>query len=930
VALERWAARPWLLPAILGLGLLLRVLHLFALSRSPFFEALIMDARAYDEWGQRIAAGEWIGRSAFWVDPLYAYVLGLLYRVLGHDLLLPRLLNVAFGLATALLVARIAESVWRSRAAALIAALLFVLFVPGIYFEGHIEKTALSVLLVALGVTLFLRGSLRDVVAAGIVTGLATLARGNSLAFVPIGALALALGWDSERDAEQSRRELRLRRAGAFVLGALPVIALATLHNYRASGELVPTTTNLGVNLYLGNHPGNVHGYYTPPPFLTPATGAEVPDFRAEATRRTGHDPSDAELSAYWTSETWQALKNEPGAAVTRTFSKLWLVFHNQEIADSEHISIVADWSPVLRLPIVWFGQLLPLAVLGAVVGWRSRKVRMLVTVAAVYVVSLLPFFVMARLRVQLVPLMAVLGSGALLWLAASVREHRRRELVGAGVLLTVIAFISLYQPEFIAKQRQTSTAITWNNLGATFLDQRRQEDAIRAYERAVSIDAAGVPAALRTLGELYLQRDDFARAESAMKRVLELRPASNLGRQALVRLYEAMSRDERHRNDESVKARLAEAYRAVGRSADASARSPAELARQARELSGQGRQREAISMLEQAMRTGPYDEGARYLLGELMEKHAPPGEMVAFWSQAVASDPKPQTSHYFWAVGLERQGNLDGALKELAIACEVDPAHEMSENRQGTVLERQGKLADALAHYRRAVDIFPEFRNAHENAARVLALLGRHAEARKHEQLAQSSNPNTPRRFVYWARFLSREGRIDAAIAELERALAANPGDVEARELLAEVRPRATPEASGSAISEAQRARLLEILRKEPRGTPIWLAAFEADARGRALGAALAKAFQDAGWTLRKQNIAFRIKAGIHLFAAEETPPRYVVTAYEALVAAGLKPMVYRGYRAHYERMTRERPGYQGLPMTAEQTYVVAVGPVP
>ena len=141
---------------MLALALALRVAHLLWFRASPFFATLTLDARYYDEWARRIADGVWIGRDAFWVDPLYAYVLSFVYRLGGHDLLLPRLVNIVFGLATAVIVWRTAWVVWRSRFAAATATLLFVLFVPGILFEGQIEKTALSVFLLAAATYLFL------------------------------------------------------------------------------------------------------------------------------------------------------------------------------------------------------------------------------------------------------------------------------------------------------------------------------------------------------------------------------------------------------------------------------------------------------------------------------------------------------------------------------------------------------------------------------------------------------------------------------------------------------------------------------------------------------------------------------------------------------------------------------------------------------
>ena len=44
--------------AVFGLALGLRVWHLLALRRSPFFEVLMGDSLAYDEWARRIAGGD--------------------------------------------------------------------------------------------------------------------------------------------------------------------------------------------------------------------------------------------------------------------------------------------------------------------------------------------------------------------------------------------------------------------------------------------------------------------------------------------------------------------------------------------------------------------------------------------------------------------------------------------------------------------------------------------------------------------------------------------------------------------------------------------------------------------------------------------------------------------------------------------------------
>jgi hypothetical protein len=76
---------------VFGLGLVLagrlRLLHVTTLSRTPFFSTLAGDSASYDDWGQRIARGDW-GTTPYFVDPLYPTLLGLLYRFAGRDLML--------------------------------------------------------------------------------------------------------------------------------------------------------------------------------------------------------------------------------------------------------------------------------------------------------------------------------------------------------------------------------------------------------------------------------------------------------------------------------------------------------------------------------------------------------------------------------------------------------------------------------------------------------------------------------------------------------------------------------------------------------------------------------------------------------------------------------------------------------------------------
>jgi tetratricopeptide (TPR) repeat protein len=884
----------WLLGATLALGAVLRAVHLAAMKGTPFFDGLILDARAYDAWAQRIAGGELIGPSAFWIDPLYAYVLGGLYAVLGHDLLAPRVLNALLGLGTALLAAGIALRAQQSRITALAACALVALFVPAIHFESQVEKTALTVFLVALATYLFLGGTVRSIVAAGIVTGVAALARGNVLLFIPIGALALWRGWDREPgDALIATQALRRKRAALFLACALPVVGLATAHNAAATGELVPTTTNLGINLYIGNHLENVNGTYTPPPFSMPTSEGEQPDFRAEAERRGAAQLSDGALSSFWVHQAVDEIFSSPGATLQRTWRKLHSILHNDEIPDSEAVELFAHWSKVVGTPVLWFGQLLPLALLGAIAGFRQRGLRIVIGIAVLYAASLLPFFVLARLRMPLLAPLAVLGGAAIAWLADAVDAKRTRELAGALAVTAVFAVFCYYQPAWMAERSRGGLAIGWHNLGATLERTGKKDEAARAFERAVAVDAKAVPGSSRALGAYYQAQGELERAEAAYRRLVELKPDSASGRASWRGVFSALLR--------------------------------------------QGETQRALAVMQDAVQHGPYDEGLRYQLGQLMERQASADAMIAFFSANAARDPKPQTSHYFWAVGLARNGDIKGALARLEHALEIDPAHEMSQQRIGMLLEQQGDLSGALEHYEEATRILPEYKSALEDVARVAEKLGRTELVNEYRQRAATADPNSPRRFVHWARYLYQHGRKEAALAELDRTLAETPDNAEAMRLRerilrggnAEEDDSATTAAVTGVLAAGQRERLSAALASAGPGAVIKLVHDERYASARELASGLAEAFAAQGWVTRIERAPFPLKPGLTLLAATHPPLASTVAASDALTAAALEVSVRSGYRDYAKDMQANNPDWRGFVMADDEDVLVAIGDV-
>jgi hypothetical protein len=174
-----------------------RAAHVLASRANPFFQNLLADSSAYDQWGQRIAAGQWIGRGVFYQDPLYPYFLGVFYALFGRHLTALLLVQSALGAANVLFLREIASRLWNRRAGN-VAAVLAALYAPFWFYDGLVLKTFLEVLLLNAALLALIsaaeagtrREGMRRGVLSGILLGLGSLARANYLILAP-----LMLGW---------------------------------------------------------------------------------------------------------------------------------------------------------------------------------------------------------------------------------------------------------------------------------------------------------------------------------------------------------------------------------------------------------------------------------------------------------------------------------------------------------------------------------------------------------------------------------------------------------------------------------------------------------------------------------------------------------------------------------------------------------------
>jgi tetratricopeptide (TPR) repeat protein len=228
----------------------------------------------------------------------------------------------------------------------------------------------------------------------------------------------------------------------------------------------------------------------------------------------------------------------DPGRWVGHLLWKLRLFCADWELGNNEEPRFLARrFSPFLRWLPVSTGMLLAFAVVGALVAGRGRWERFpLWGFALLYSASVVLFFVNARFRVPVLPVLAVYAAWSLVWMLDAARGGRRAAAVGALLLGLALTTASRALVPAAAVRNSES-----NGLLLLAQAEARGGDTERALELyGESLSAwPGNPVAregLGALGRQMYEAGDRAGAERAFARWSEAEPRSFDARFSLAR----------------------------------------------------------------------------------------------------------------------------------------------------------------------------------------------------------------------------------------------------------------------------------------------------------------------------------------------------------------------------------------------------------
>ena len=743
---------------LLGLFLfsfLLRLIYLLQVKSNPFFYNLSLDPLFHDLWAQAVASGDWVGQGVFFRAPFYPYFLGLIYKVIGHDLLVVRLIQHIIGSVSVVLVYLLARRLF-GRRTAFISGILASTYWIFIYFEGELLLDFLLVFLDVLLILLLYRAAdrpgFRNWFGAGIILGFSAITRPNILIFVPFILLWLFIRFHSQKS------KLFCLRSWAFVcLGAGLVILPVTIRNYLVGRDFVFIASQGGINFFIGNNP---HADGTSA--VVPGLGDDwdYTDAVVLAEQELGRELKPSQASNYFYKRGWDFIVEEPSKSIPLLLKKVYLVWNQFEVSNNQNTYFFQRYSSLLRILPIGFWLVGPLSVLGIWLAFKNlKKCSLILFFVFSYLFTIVFFFVADRFRLPVIPFLVILASWALVFLWENVKIRNYSALIFPATLLAIAFWFCNSNFYNLSK---SNFAQSFFSLGNVYLKQNQPEKAEAYYDSALAMNE-NLPRARLNLGIIQLRRGELDRAGAEFATVLALNPYEEKAYNNLSTVYRLKGELRKAAQFASAAIQLRPNY--------GTAYSNLGLAYQALNQPDS-----AISVLQTGVGLLPDDIQLRYYLGELYLRlqNQEPAEQE--FSRVLSSPSRVDIETYDISGFGQAQAQSQSRLKAQA-------AYYL-----GLMKISREDWTQAERFFRLALELKPDLAEAYGNLGKLAEMKGNlNAAVELHSRAIQLS-PKSPLHYYNRAATYLNLGQTELAGQDLESALQLDPEFDPARKLLKEI----------------------------------------------------------------------------------------------------------------------------------------------
>lgn len=495
-------------------ALAIRIVYLNQIKTNPFFVPRSMDPLFYHQWALRIAHGEWVGNTIFEGMPLYAYFLGVIYKIFGESVYVARLIQIIFGALSCSFIYLLGKKLF-SETTGIIAAILAVFYKPFIFYDAVLVGDSLAVFLflivIFLSFKFFDTLSKKNAFIWGFMTGVAALCRPAILFFPVITAVVYPLKFNPK-----IRKQVIKSFMWVFI-GLFSILAVVAIRNYVVGKDFVLFTAHSGLNFYIGNNP-TATGKFHAPPGVGRQREFMLANAHRIAERELGRSLKPSESSAYWKKKAYQFIEHNPEKFIRLLCKKLYLFWQGGEIADFANIDFYKRFSPLLRVPLVSFLLVVPWSILGIVISFKiNRNMSLVRYLLFGYLGGTIIYFINSRYRLPVVPLLLIFASYGFL---SSIELFKKRKL--KETMITVISVILLYGALGIGMEKP-NLADDYNELASWYVDVKRDNQrAIALFKEALRYDPNN-QYVIFNLARTYFESNNLDESLEAFKRAVEL-----------------------------------------------------------------------------------------------------------------------------------------------------------------------------------------------------------------------------------------------------------------------------------------------------------------------------------------------------------------------------------------------------------------------
>jgi len=506
--------------SIFLIAFVIRLVYLNQIKSNPLFIPFEggLDEFLYDAWAKEIAFKDFIGKEIFWGLPLYPYFLGAVYFLFGHDLLIARLIQFAIGAINCVLLYFIGKRIFNKQVG-IVASLLLALYSPGIFYEGFLSASFLSIFLNCVIILLILsvhqKPGFVKWLFTGFLIGVSGLAGATIFLFIPF------LIWWIFKAYKQLDLKKKFSYTVAIFIGVFFIIGIITFRNYAVGKDFVPISWHNGITFYTGNNP-NSEGTFHLPPSIGRGMKSAMRNSRLEAEKVLQRKLKPSEVSGYWFKQGILFIKNEPSKYCKSLFDKFLLFWNGHEISDVVNMRLFINrFSPLLQLPLFNFSVIMPFAILGMVLTFKSRRrpeVSLIYMLVLSHMISVMIYFVNGRYRLPIVPFLMLFSSFAVVWIIGQIKSGTIYKVVLCIPLLIILILFENISLTI------TGPEAFYNNLGIAYKKKGMYKEAEKEYKEAIRIKP-DYDTPHYNLGLLYRDQGLYTKAIEYFEKALSINP---------------------------------------------------------------------------------------------------------------------------------------------------------------------------------------------------------------------------------------------------------------------------------------------------------------------------------------------------------------------------------------------------------------------